>query len=352
MLASSEAALRRWPGNDAMTDQLGPGFEPAPPGARILLAGATGYIGKFVARELAARGFRVICPLRDRAAICTAELPGVETHVVNVCDSAAMSTLKLGDEPLAAAISCLASRSGSVKDSWAVDHQANCNVMNLARNNGAQRFVLLSAICVQKPKLAFQHAKLAFEQALIQSGLAYSIVRPTAFFKSLSGQVARVAAGKPFTVFGDGRLTACKPISESDLAHFIADCLTDSSRHNATLPIGGPGEALTPREQGEMLFRLCGRSPRFRQVPLPLFDAIIAALAGLSILLPSLGDKAEFARIGRYYASESMLLLNPATGEYDAAATPSWGTDTLEDFYRRVLAEGLAGQELGAHKLF
>ena len=47
-----------------------------------------------------------------------------------------------------------------------------------------------------------------------------------------------------------------------------------------------------------------------------------------------------------------MLVLNPETGAYDAAATPSWGSDTLEGFYRRVLREGLAGQELGQHKLF
>lgn len=334
-----------------MIDQYSPGFEPIPPGGRVLLAGATGYIGRFVTRELVARGYRVVCPVRDDVAL-PGELPHIEKHIVNVCDSAAMSTLNLGDEPLAAVISCLASRSGGIQDAWAVDHRGNSNVMTVAKNNGAQRFILLSAICVQKPMLAFQHAKLAFEQELIQSGLAYAIVRPTAFFKSLAGQVEAVAAGKPFNVFGNGRLTACKPISEADLAHFIADCLTDPSRHNAVLPVGGPGEALTPRQQGEMLFRLCGRTPRFREVPLALFDVAIPVLAGLSRLLPALRDKAEFARIGRYYASQSMLWLNPDTGEYDGAATPSWGTDTLEDFYRRVLAQGMAGQELGPHKLF
>jgi divinyl chlorophyllide a 8-vinyl-reductase len=67
------------------------------------------------------------------------------------------------------------------------------------------RFVLLSAICAQKPLLAFQHAKLAFEAALIDSGLTYSIVRPTAFSKSLSGQVERVKRGRPFLVFGTVR---------------------------------------------------------------------------------------------------------------------------------------------------
>ena len=62
-------------------------------------------------------------------------------------------------------------------------------------------------------------------------------------------------------------------------------------------------------------------------------------------------DKAELARIGRYYATESMLLLNPATGFYDADATPSFGSDTLFDHYARVIA-GKASVELGDHSVF
>lgn len=77
------------------------------------------------------------------------------------------------------------------KDSWAIDYQATKNVLDVAREKGAQHFVLLSAICVQKPLLEFQHAKLKFEEALQTAGdITYSIVRPTAFFKSLAGQVS------------------------------------------------------------------------------------------------------------------------------------------------------------------
>jgi divinyl chlorophyllide a 8-vinyl-reductase len=47
-----------------------------------------------------------------------------------------------------------------------------------------------------------------------------------------------------------------------------------------------------------------------------------------------------------------MLLWDEARGCYDADATPSYGTETLRDFYTRVLREGMAGQELGEHKLF
>jgi divinyl chlorophyllide a 8-vinyl-reductase len=176
-------------------------------------------------------------------------------------------------------------------------------------------------------------------------------VRPTAFFKSLSGQVDRVRQGKPFLVFGDGTLTACKPISDADLSRYLADCLDDCRFHNRVLPIGGPGEAITPQQQGEHLFALLGRPPRFRQVPVPLLDGVIAALALGGRMLPALAAKAELARIGRYYATESMLVLNPATGRYDAAATPSAGKDTLFEYYAQLLS-GQRTAERGDHAVF
>jgi divinyl chlorophyllide a 8-vinyl-reductase len=87
-------------------------------------------------------------------------------------------------------------------------------------------------------------------------------------------------------------------------------------------------------------------------VSVRLLDLIIGVLSVLGLVVPRLRDKAELARIGRYYATESMLVLDPATGRYDAEATPSFGDDTLEDFYARVLAQGLAGQELGDQAVF
>jgi divinyl chlorophyllide a 8-vinyl-reductase len=239
-----------------------------------------------------------------------------------------------------------------VKDAWLIDYQATRNVLDAGKSAGIGQFVLLSAICVQKPLLEFQRAKLKFERELIESGVNYSIVRPTAFFKSIAGQVESVRNGKPYVMFGNGELTACKPISEADLARFMADCIEDPSKRNKILPIGGPGKAISAREQGELLFELLGREPKFKRVPIQIFDVIIPVLTLLSKLFPKLRDKAEFARIGRYYSSESMLVLDTRTGRYDAAATPSYGKDTLRDFYSRVLKEGLAGQELGAHSMF
>jgi divinyl chlorophyllide a 8-vinyl-reductase len=326
---------------------------------RVFMLGATGTIGQATVRALLRRGHEVVCFVRPRAGVggvlkpddSARLLAGATVRVGDVRDPASLAQDGLRGERFDAMVSCLASRTGAPADAWAIDHQAHVDALAAARAAGVTQVVLLSAICVQKPLLAFQQAKLAFEKVLVESGLTYSIVRPTAFFKSLSGQIERVKAGKPFLVFGDGTLTACKPISDDDLGDYLASCLDDASLHNRVLPIGGPGEAITPRQQGERLFALLGRPPRFKQVPVRLLDVIIRVLGTVGRVLPPLAAKAELARIGRYYATESMLVLDPSTGRYDAAATPSTGTTTLFDFYASVVS-GAVAPERGDHSVF
>ncbi|MBN2907847.1 MAG: NAD(P)H-binding protein [Rhodobacteraceae bacterium] len=320
---------------------------------RVFVLGGTGTIGKATVDALVQRGHEVICFVRPRAGgDPTRGLPaGVDVRLGDVTDPASLARDGFRGERFDALVSCLASRTGVPRDAWAIDHQAHVDALAAAQAAGVTQMVLLSAICVQKPLLGFQQAKLAFEKTLIDSGVDYSIVRPTAFFKSLSGQLDRLRQGKPFLLFGDGTLTACKPISDADLGAYIAECLDDDSRRNRILPIGGPGDAITPRQQGDYLFHILGQEPKFRQVPVAMLDIIIAVLATLGRVSPGLRDKAELARIGRYYATESMLVLDPATGRYDADATPSAGQETLFDFYDR-LVRGEAHVERGEHAVF
>ena len=153
-------------------------------------------------------------------------------------------------------ISCIASRKGGVTDSWDVEYTLNKFFLNLCKRAGINRFILLSAICVQKPTLEFQKAKLAFEALLKNSTLEYEIIRPTAFFKSLSGQIDRVKKGKSFLVFGNGELTTCKPISARDLSEFIITFVLRKSAENKIHLVGGPGPPISPKNQAELLFKL------------------------------------------------------------------------------------------------
>lgn len=235
------------------------------------------YIGKNVVRELVDRGHEVVAIARDKSGVggkdgpeeARKKLEGAEVRFGDCTDPESLDEALEGVKDVDVAVSCLASRFGGVEDSWRVEYEAPKNLADKAKVLGADRYLLLSAICVQKPELEFQRAKLALEEHLQGDNvLQETIVRPTAFFKSLGGQVETVQKGWPFIVFGDGNLASCKPISEQDLSRFMAECIEDESTAGRVLPIGGPGKALSAREQGQILFKLLSKEERFLEVPI------------------------------------------------------------------------------------
>lgn len=312
-----------------------------------VIAGATGYIGKSTVRESVRQGYDTIALVRDKSKVESGQgkalygesFEGARVVECDVTDPAQLTkTMKeIGAEPgkkLEAVISCLASRSGIKKDAYAIDYQATLNCMEAGMDADARHFVLLSAFCCKNPWLQFQQAKLKFEGALqAQDKMTYSIVRPTAFFKSVSGQLEVVQSGAPFVMFGDGEVTRCNPMAESDLATYMIDCITDKSRWGKILNIGGPDEPLTMQKQGEMLFDAVGKEPNFFYAPLWLFDTIIDSLQWAADTFNSekLENAAETGRIGKYYAVEDMLTTEP---------DEKFGTITLQEHYNRIAVEG------------
>jgi divinyl chlorophyllide a 8-vinyl-reductase len=317
-------------------------------GKVAVIAGATGYIGKSTVRESVRQGYKTIALVRDRSKVESDEgkllfgqfFEGAEIVECDVCDAEKLTeTLKdisteAAGGKIDAIVSCLASRSGIKKDAYAIDYQATLNCLESGRAVNARHFVLLSAFCVKNPWLQFQQAKLKFEAALeAQKDMTYSIVRPTAFFKSVSGQLEVIQQGAPFVMFGDGEVTRCNPISEADLATYLIDSITDKSRLNKIINLGGPDEPLTMKKQGEMLFKAVGKEPNFFYAPLWLFDTIIDSLQWVADTFNSeaFENAAETGRIGKYYAVEDMLTTDPEE---------KFGTMTLQEHYDKIAVEG------------
>mmetsp|Transcript_5446 Transcript_5446/g.8948 ORF Transcript_5446/g.8948 Transcript_5446/m.8948 type:complete len:370 (-) Transcript_5446:105-1214(-) len=315
-------------------------------GKTAVVAGATGYIGKSVVRESVRQGYNTIALVRDASKVTSDDgklmyegyFDGAKLVECDVCDpeqlTKTLQKIAADDGDIDAVISCLASRSGVKKDAYKIDYQATLNCLESGRAAKARHFVMLSAYCVKNPWLQFQQAKLKFEEALQnQSDMSYSIVRPTAFFKSVSGQLEVVEMGAPFVMFGDGEVTRCNPIAEADLATYLIDSISDPVRKNAVINLGGPDEPLTMKRQGEMLFDAVGKEPNFFFAPLWLFDTIIDSLQWVADTFDSeaFEDFAETGRIGKYYAVEDML----TTEENE-----KFGTITLQEHYNKIAVEG------------
>lgn len=332
------------------------GFAPQPSASRFdsriwaektaVVAGATGYIGKSVVREAVRQGYKTYALVRDPQKLETKEgkasfeqfFGGAQVVKCDVTDEKELekvfAEITSDNKKIDAVVSCLASRSGIKKDAYLIDYQATLNCLEAGRVVGAGHFVLLSAFCVKNPWLQFQQAKLKFEAALQdQTDMTWSIVRPTAFFKSVSGQLEVVQSGAPYVAFGDGEVTRCNPIAESDLATYLMDCVTDKTRHQRIINLGGPDEPLTMKMQGGMLFNATGMEPNFAFAPVWIFDLVINSLQFLADITGSekLENAAETGRIGKYYAVEDMLTTDPSE---------KYGTITLQEHYNRIAQEG------------
>ena len=299
---------------------------------KIFVAGSTGYIGKNVVKYALDNGFDVVTAKRH-----SDNKPGQLNKKLKVIKISNNDNNWIADlEKVDVIISCLASRTGEPKDAHLVDYKLNCLLLEKAKALKCSQFILLSAICVQKPRLAFQFEKLAFEEELKKSGLNFSIVRPTAYFKSLSGQIENIKKGKPYVYFGDGQITQCNPISEKDLSLYILSCIKDKTKWRKILPIGGPKQSITPKDIGKILFEIFEVSPKFKSFPTKLLDAIRLLLLIISPFSNWAKNKSELIKIAKYYATESMLIWDEKKECYDANMTPSTGKDTLRDYFYSI----------------
>jgi divinyl chlorophyllide a 8-vinyl-reductase len=299
---------------------------------KIFVAGSTGYIGKNVVKYALDNGFDVVIAKRH-----SDNKPSQLNKKLKVIKISNNDNNWIADlEKVDVIISCLASRTGEPKDAHLVDYELNCLLLEKAKALKCSQFILLSAICVQKPRLAFQFEKLAFEEKLKKSGLNFSIVRPTAYFKSLSGQVENIKKGKPYVYFGDGQITQCNPISEKDLSLYILSCINDKTKWQKILPIGGPKQSLTPKDIGKILFEIFEVSPKYKSFPTKILDVIRVLLLIISPLSNWAKNKSELIKIAKYYATESMLIWDEKKECYDANMTPSTGKDTLRDYFYSI----------------
>lgn len=131
-------------------------------GERVVVVGATGYIGRAVVAEAARRGYPTTAVVRSLRTSTSqfSRLSGVDVMQADVCDQASLESSEGPLAPGAAGvvICCLASRQGTVRDAEAIDYGATLNCVRAAQASGCRLFVLLSAICVRSAERGEENA--------------------------------------------------------------------------------------------------------------------------------------------------------------------------------------------------
>lgn len=258
----------------------------------ILVIGATGHVGRPVARRLLADGYQVRLLVRDRVAAQSSLGSGFEYSEGTIQQPKSVERAVSGADGVHISVGAR-----SPADMMAVEAQGTQTVAQAARRAGVRLVTYVSGSLVRAdygPKLPEHAAKLAAEQALEAAGVPFVILRPTYFMENLPRHVQ----GRALVTIGGAR--PLHMIAAHDFAAMVSRSFLTPAVVNQELVVHGP-EPVTIHDALRLYRRLVRPDLRQVRVPIPAMSAINTLFLGgtltgqlqLMTLLDRIGEKGD-----------------------------------------------------------
>jgi uncharacterized protein YbjT (DUF2867 family) len=241
---------------------------------KVILFGATGNLGKEIAKELAKQHYELTVVVRDEKKARSILPAGVNYVVADVCNKSSLENICNGQDIVVSALGKSVSPNDSSKPSFReVDFEANKNVLNEALKAGVKKFVYISAFHAEK-YLHLEYFKVhhEFSELLKQSGIDYSIIKPPAIFSAFIDMINMARKGQLVNIGPGDKKT--NPIYEGDLAKVAADAIALS---NATIEAGGQ-TIYTRRQINEIVQQSVNPNRKIRTIPLSLMKSSLPVI--------------------------------------------------------------------------
>lgn len=277
---------------------------------RVLVAGATGYLGRFVVRELHNRSYFVRAlarsPRRAEALrafadeIVEGEVTQPET-ISRVCDDI---------DVVFSSVGITRQKDGlTFRD---VDYQGNKNLLDAAIRAGVKKFVYVSVFNGPNlRRLDIVDAHEEFATVLRSSGIDSAVLRPTGYFSDMGEFLEMAKKGRVWLI--GGGTNRVNPIHGADLAVACADAIEDQ---RTQIDVGGP-ETMTWNEVAALTFEVLGRPAKIFHIP--------ASLTWTAVRLVRLFNRHQ----------GELLAFFTTMATTDTVAPPT-GTHTLHAYYREI----------------
>jgi NADH dehydrogenase len=208
---------------------------------KILVTGATGFVGPSIVQALRASDREVRVLARDPGRTAGLSAIGSEVVAGDVTDPASLQAAVDGCTHVVHLVAIIKGRPADFERVMTVGTQ---NVIAAAKSAGCERFVLMSALGTSDPPtVPYYAAKLAEERDVKASGLEYTIFRPSFIFGPGGGALAtfmrQVKLSPVVTVIGSGKQRS-QPIWRDDVAEYFARAIADPRAANRVFELGGP----------------------------------------------------------------------------------------------------------------
>jgi uncharacterized protein YbjT (DUF2867 family) len=151
---------------------------------RILLAGTTGYLGGYIAKELKKRSYPVRAMARNPEKLKQNDIEATEILQAEITQPNSIKDCCKNIDVVISTVGITKQKDGLTY--MDVDYQANMNLLQEAKKNGVKKFIYISVLNGEKLRyLKICDAKELFVEQLIKSGFEYCIIRPNGFFSDI-----------------------------------------------------------------------------------------------------------------------------------------------------------------------
>jgi len=285
---------------------------------KVLVAGATGYLGKHVVQAFKEQGFWVRALARNPNKL-SVQGPFLEPAVDRYLDDVFVGQVTQPETltGLCRDIEIVFSSIGITRQRdkltfREVDYQGNVNILKEALKAGVRKFIFVSVFQGQRfTHLAGIRAREDFVTELASAGLEYTVIRPTGYYSDMSEFLRMAEYGCVFLIGrGDNRMN---PIHGKDLAEVCVAAVDDEQ---VEVPVGGP-QVFSYRQIAELAFKVLHKPVRITSLS-PRFLNFSA-----QVIRP-------FSALG---ADLIQFMMTAMTNE---GIAPQYGVNTLECYYREL----------------
>lgn len=278
---------------------------------KVILFGATGNLGKEIAKELVNQGYELTVVVRNEKKAKILSHITSKYIVAEVCNKLTLEKICSNQDIVVSALGKSVSPNDKSKPTFReVDYEANENILNEALKSEIKKFVYVSAFHSEK-YLHLEYFKVHhdFSDLLKKSGIDYSIIKPPAIFSAFIDMIEMAKKGQLVNIGKGDKKT--NPIYEGDLAKITVDSI---NKQNSTTEVGGK-TIYTRKQLNEIVQNEVNNHKKLRTIPIGLFKV---SLPIIKIFSKNTFDKFAFF-------IEVM--------QHDTIA-PQLGTMTFEDYVK------------------
>ena len=226
---------------------------------KILLAGATGYLGRFITEELVEKGYDVKIVVRNKEKI-DLEAQNLTILEAQVTQPETLKEICKNIDVVISTVGITKQKDGLTY--MDVDFQSNVNLIDEAKKRGVKKFIYISVLNGEKLRhLKICEAKEKLGDYLKSSGMDYCIIRPNGFFSDMKDFLKMAKTGKVY-LFGDGKLKL-NPIHGKDLANEVVNAIRQDKKE---INIGGP-DLLSQNEIAELALKAYKKPTKIIHLP-------------------------------------------------------------------------------------